>query len=71
MKNLTKTLYAIALMAMPMVGLAHPGHGHDNPLSPGHYLGNPQHTIPIALTIVVAAVFIIWKIRRVRNNVKK
>jgi hypothetical protein len=71
MKNLIKALCAIALIALPMVSLAHPGHGHDNPLSPGHYLGTPEHAIPITLTIVVAVVFVVWKIRSVRNNYKK
>jgi hypothetical protein len=72
MKNLVKILWAVALVALPMISMAHPGHGHDNPLSPGHYLGNPVHALPIALTIAVAAIlFFVWKIRKARNEVKK
>jgi hypothetical protein len=33
---------------------AHEGHGHESPLSPGHYIANPEHALPIALTLVTA-----------------
>ncbi len=68
MKNLVKILW---LVALPLISVGHPGHGHDNPLSPGHYLGNPVHSIPIVLTLAVAAVFIVWKVVRARNDAKK
>ena len=70
MKIPAKILSVFALVALPMMSVAHPGHGHENPLSPGHFLGNPEHSIPIALTIVVAAVFIGWTVRRARNAKK-
>jgi len=60
----------VAALALPVIMVAHPGHGHENPLSPGHYLGNPEHALPIALTIAVAAVFIVWKVKRARNAKK-
>jgi hypothetical protein len=71
MKNLIKILCAGALFALPFISFGHPGHGHESPLSPGHYLGNPVHSIPIALTVAAAAAFVVWKIRRARNDVKK
>ena len=51
-----KTLKTILLMGVvysPLAVFAHAGHGHENPLSPGHYLGNPEHAIPLALTLIV------------------
>ncbi len=71
MKNLKNFLWANALLFLPLIGFSHPGHGHENPLSPGHYLGNPEHAIPIALTVAAAALVVIWKIRKARNEVKK
>jgi len=71
MKNLTIFLIACVMLAVPILSFGHPGHGHENPLSPGHYLGNPVHSIPIALTVAVAAILIFWKVRRSGNNVKK
>lgn len=44
-------LGVISLLLTPLAMFAHPGHGHENPLSPGHYLANPEHFIPLALTI--------------------
>ena len=71
MKNLVKILWAISLIALPLFSFGHPGHGHDNPLSPGHYLGNPEHALPLALTIAVAAAFIVWKAIRAKREEKK
>jgi hypothetical protein len=70
MKMLTKILSTSAFLALPVMSIAHPGHGHENPLSPGHYFGNPEHVLPLALTIAVAAVFIVWKVRTARNAKK-
>lgn len=49
----------ICILLTPVLLLAHPGHGHENPLSPGHYIANPEHFLPLALTIgaVLMAVF--------------
>ena len=71
MKNLVKTLWASAMVALPLFSFGHPGHGHDNPLGPGHYLGNPEHALPLALTIAVAAIFIVWRARRAKDELKK
>ncbi len=61
----------LAFVAGPAAAIAHPGHGHENPLSPGHYLGNPEHALPVLLTISVAALFIVWKVKRARRNADK
>lgn len=52
MEKLTRILFAVgAMLFLPVALMAHPGHGHENPLSPGHYVVNPEHFIPLALTI--------------------
>lgn len=55
-----KKLFAIVLASAPAVVFAHPGHGNDNPLSPDHYLGNPEHTIPLTLLIAVGVLGLNW-----------
>jgi hypothetical protein len=50
---------------------AHPGHGHENPLSPGHYTGNPEHALPLALTIAVSAVLMVWGMSRLGRYLSK
>lgn len=54
MKAITKKLILIAATVIPVFAMAHPGHGHESPLSPGHYLANPEHYIPLALTVGAA-----------------
>jgi hypothetical protein len=54
MKAITKNLILITSFVTPVFALAHPGHGHESPLSPGHYLANPEHYIPLALTVGAA-----------------
>lgn len=61
MKTAMKKLLTAMLTIAPVFTFAHPGHGHGNSLSPEHYLGNPEHSIPIVLTLaVVALVGIRW-----------
>jgi hypothetical protein len=45
------TISIICILLAPITLLAHPGHGHESPLSPGHYIANPEHFLPLALTI--------------------
>jgi len=71
MKNLIKILGTYAFVILPAITFTHPGHGHDNPLSPEHYLGNPVHAIPVALTVAAAGFLIVWKIWKTRNETKK
>jgi len=53
MKAITRKLILLVLAMLPVVSFAHPGHGHENPLSPGHYVINPEHFIPLALTVAI------------------
>jgi len=46
----------ICILLTPFALLAHPGHGHQSPLSPGHYVANPEHFLPLALTIGVVLI---------------
>lgn len=55
-----KKLATLLIFFAPVLASAHPGHGHDNPLSPGHYVGNPEHSLPIALIIAVGVVVATW-----------
>lgn len=59
----------IALMTLfPFAGLAHPGHGHGNPLSPDHYFGNPEHSIPITLAIAAVVAYTVWRRKKQKVN---
>jgi len=52
MEKLTRVAISfICILITPFALLAHPGHGHQSPLSPGHYVANPEHFLPLALTI--------------------
>jgi hydrogenase/urease accessory protein HupE len=52
MEKITRVAIGIiCILVTPFSLLAHPGHGHENPLSPGHYVANPEHFLPLALTI--------------------
>ena len=53
MKAITRKLILLAITVLPVLAFAHPGHGHENPLSPGHYVVNPEHFIPLALTVAI------------------
>ena len=59
------TIGVIFILLTPVVLLAHPGHGHESPLSPGHYVANPEHFLPLALMVgtVLMAVIIYRSIR--------
>jgi hypothetical protein len=71
MEKLTRILLVVAaIIISPVALLAHPGHGHENPLSPGHYVANPEHFIPLALT-VGAAVLAVSAYRMYLNRQKQ
>lgn len=61
-----KSIVLGAAVVSPLAVLAHEGHGHENPLSPGHYLANPEHAIPLALVLAVVVFIIGRKIFQVR-----
>lgn len=59
-----KKLITLIPMASALSAMAHPGHGTQNPLSPGHYIANPEHSIPITLAIGTAVVLVTWLANR-------
>lgn len=59
-----KKIAAFLLLAASAPAFAHPGHGTQNPLSPGHYVSNPEHSIPLTLAIGAAVVLVMWLIHR-------
>jgi hypothetical protein len=57
MKSLKQIVFAVYVVICSAVqSQAHEGHGHESPLSPGHYIANPEHALPIALTFITALV---------------
>ena len=63
-----KSILLVGATLAPLSVLAHAGHGHDNPLSPEHFLGNPEHAIPLALTVAVVVFIIGRKIFQARGK---
>jgi hypothetical protein len=52
MEKTTRFMISIIFILLtPFASLAHPGHGHESPLSPGHYVANPEHFLPLVLMI--------------------
>jgi amino acid transporter len=58
MKTIVKKIILVAFALMPVFVFAHPGHGHESPLSLGHYVANPEHYIPLALTLGAALILL-------------
>ncbi len=63
-----KKIITLVLASAALPALAHPGHGSQNPLSPGHYVSNPEHSIPITLAVAAAVVLITWLASRRQRN---
>lgn len=59
-----KKIATLVLLAASVPAIAHPGHGSQNPLSPGHYVSNPEHSIPLTLAIGAAVVVTFWLLSR-------
>lgn len=71
MTMIKKTIFTFGASSAPSVVWAHAGHGYDNPLSPGHYVTNPEHYGQLVL-IVAACVAFAWLINRsVRKIIKE
>ncbi len=51
MDKIFRVVISIFILSTPLALFAHPGHGYYNPLSPGHYVANPEHFLPLAITI--------------------
>jgi hypothetical protein len=56
MKKAIVFVLSVIMMMITFVSQAHPGHGSENPLSPGHYVFNPEHAAPIVLALVVSVI---------------
>lgn len=69
-KTLTSVLVAVSLWLPASMAVAHEGHGHENPLSPGHYISNPEHSIQLTL-IVSACIAFAWLINRSVRKIKQ
>ncbi len=69
-KALTYLAAMVIMMAVSLNTVAHPGHGNDNPLAPGHYVSNPQHALPIVLTLAMAVV-VSWILNKRENRANK
>lgn len=67
MNMIKKAIFTLGAVVAPSILWAHAGHGHDNPLSPGHYVTNPEHSVQLVL-IIAASVAIAWLINQ---SVKK
>ena len=61
----------MAATMSPLAAFAHAGHGHENPLSPGHYLGNPEHALPLALSLTLIVVLFMIGRRILQTRTKK
>jgi len=59
-----KKVAAILLAMASVPAFAHPGHGSHSPLSPGHYVSNPEHSLPLTLAIGAAVVLVMWLTHR-------
>jgi hydrogenase/urease accessory protein HupE len=64
MKKLLQ-IYAgiVTIILTPAFAFAHAGHGHDNPLSPGHFVSNPEHALPalLSISVMVAGMWFLYK----------
>lgn len=71
MKNLRSRFILIVALVMPLVSIAHEGHGHEHPWSPGHFLANPEHSIPLTLSIALVTVFAVKRYFFTKKERKK
>jgi hypothetical protein len=62
MKKLIAGLSALSLI--PSAVNAHPGHGHEDPWSPLHYLANAQHSFFLWIAVGILALVAGWKLWR-------
>lgn len=66
MKNL-KALLLLVVSAMPLVSLAHPGHGETGGYTITHYMVEPVHVV-IAVAALSAIVFLVTRLRRKKQH---
>ncbi|MFN3840803.1 MAG: hypothetical protein ACK4RF_08850 [Cyclobacteriaceae bacterium] len=58
MKSIRVILLGVSAV-MPFASWAHEGHGHEHPWSPGHFLANPEHSIPLALAVALITALVV------------
>lgn len=66
MKNL-KVLLLLVVSAMPLVSLAHPGHGETGGYTITHYMVEPVHVI-VAVVALSGIVFLVSQLRRKKQH---
>jgi hypothetical protein len=72
MKRIFNSILMLAsAILLPQAVLAHEGHGHENPLSPGHYIANPEHFIPLALAVAAVVAFVVVRFYKAGSKQKK
>lgn len=59
-----KKIFAAAALVMPLVTMAHPGHGESNGYTIIHYFTEPQHAIITYGILAATAVYIAWERRK-------
>jgi hypothetical protein len=68
MKNIVLLVLGVAA---PLLTLAHAGHGNENPLSPGHYIANPEHAVPLVLSFVIGIILFVRLVFRSRKRTQR
>jgi membrane protein DedA with SNARE-associated domain len=63
------SLMSIAAVLLPVLIMAHPGHGDTDGYSIIHYLVEPIHAIATIGVVFAAIVYIRWQRKKSRNNV--
>jgi hypothetical protein len=66
MKNL-RALLLFFISAIPMISLAHPGHGETGGYTITHYMVEPQHVI-ISVIALAGIVFFVSSLRRKKQH---
>ena len=71
MRKTVYALFTLTSMLAPQFVLAHEGHGSESPLSPGHYVANPEHFIPLALAIAAVTAFVAVRYYKIGSKQNK
>lgn len=63
-----KKIIATAAVLMPLITMAHPGHGDTDGYTIIHYFTEPQHAIITFGILAAMAVYIAWERKRKSEN---
>jgi hypothetical protein len=66
MKNL-KAFLLLLVSAIPMISLAHPGHGETGGYTITHYMVEPVHVV-ISVVALSVIVFLVARLRRSKQH---